>query len=649
MTPYEPDPIGEPTTLAELTAYMKRELERVQNQLKAQETVPVLSVEPTKKHEFMLVGADGVNWDPGQGKGLYVWFSGRWNPASAVASNPLPEPEPEPEPDPDLSAAGRAVSTFHSISVYWTPPAAPTGGTVPMQYKRVVDGTWKDAHPMWYDARNNECRGSIVHLASNTEYDVRFGMPSQPMDLGLRQKTWNETFPEDAAIETSGAGVLTAALKITAGGSATAYKVYRGHPSGTTIRMGETAIGCIEVRASHVIIRDFNLEGGKHAIWIGPGVHDVVIELNDISLWGQFQASFGGIQRGQDRDSAVYFRMPHDGQRNPPDRTVQRIIIQRNKMYNPKYGANSWDGGHPAGPQAVTLWETGGNHVIRYNEIYSDFPARRFNDGLSGGENFSTHGFPGADSDVYQNIITDCWDDAIECEGGNCNVRVWGNYTDWGAASIGATSTQVGPLYVFRNVYNRSRMREAISADINTSRGRFAKMMTNGSWGRGQVYLYHNTMLQLAPIPPLQRPQGAEIGISGGTGQPLTQTKSRNNILHVFTNTSPSIRTEGGTGNDMNYDLYNGALAGTTGMEANGIKVDPTGQSGTLPLGPIYKAGHGPEADGWPLGKYQLEPASPGHDDGEVIPNFSDGFLDAAPDMGAHEEGSSDMVFGTTA
>ena len=44
------------------------------------------------------------------------------------------------------------------------------------------------------------------------------------------------------------------------------------------------------------------------------------------------------------------------------------------------------------------------------------------------GENFSSVGFPHADTDIYGNIIMNCWDDGIESEGGNRNVRIWGNY-----------------------------------------------------------------------------------------------------------------------------------------------------------------------------------------------------------------------------
>ena len=68
--------------------------------------------------------------------------------------------------------------------------------------------------------------------------------------------------------------------------------------------------------------------------------------------------------------------------------------------------------------------------MIRHNEIFSTDGSHYFNDGIGGSDNFSTTGFPNADSDIYGNEISHVWDDAIEAEGGNRNVRIWGNYMD---------------------------------------------------------------------------------------------------------------------------------------------------------------------------------------------------------------------------
>lgn len=34
---------------------------------------------PSKTQEWMIVAADGTNWNPGAGRGVYVYYSGAWN------------------------------------------------------------------------------------------------------------------------------------------------------------------------------------------------------------------------------------------------------------------------------------------------------------------------------------------------------------------------------------------------------------------------------------------------------------------------------------------------------------------------------------------------------------------------------------------
>ena len=65
-----------------LTAeYLQSELLRISGEFAKIEQgrfLPVLSVSPKKPREGMLAVADGTNWDPGSGKGLYEYKSGGW-------------------------------------------------------------------------------------------------------------------------------------------------------------------------------------------------------------------------------------------------------------------------------------------------------------------------------------------------------------------------------------------------------------------------------------------------------------------------------------------------------------------------------------------------------------------------------------------
>ena len=137
------------------------------------------------------------------------------------------------------------------------------------------------------------------------------------------------------------------------------------------------------------------------------------------------------------------------------DRNVGNLTIQRNLIHDPRGASNDWDTGHPAGPQAISLHNSSGGNVIRFNDIYST-EDHGYNDAIGGGSNFSNEGSPNRDSDIYGNTIANVWDDAIESEGANMNVRIWGNYITKTFQFVALASTSRGPVYVFRNVFGEA-------------------------------------------------------------------------------------------------------------------------------------------------------------------------------------------------
>ena len=548
---------------------------------------------------------------------------------NTVVSDPNPPTDPNPQPGtgttlPSTNAKG--VATFESLGMYWKPGSAPSGGTCSIRYRKTTDSAWQQGYPMWYDSRDGECRGSIVHLAPGTDYAVEMGVGSS-FSAGVNTKTWSETFPVGQTVQVQNGSTT---LKITQGGTKDAYVLYTGP---ATIDVANAAAYNIEVSAKYVIIRGLTLKGAKNdAIRLTTGASDVVIEDNDISGWGSKSQSLtdatgGKYQVGNDRESAIRA----DCGTTP---WLERVVIQRNKLHHPRFNTIPWDYQHPGGPQGVTFNECGGNHVIRYNEVYSSDDGNYFNDGLSGGANFSKLGFPSSDTDIYGNRISHTRDDAIEAEGGNKNNRIWGNYMDQTATGVASTVVHYGPLYIFRNVYNRSRKQANVGLDAD-GRLNFAKSGTQPDFGGGRRFLFHNTMLQ-ATQSGLQYPLGAGGGIvAAGTTSPTTNTVSRNNILHVWKSSWDSIRTQGGGSNDLDFDLRNGGVAAYAGAEANGWV-------GT----PIYASGNGWQS--WGNGMYQLAPSSPGYDRGQRLPNFNDGFTGTGPDVGAHEAGTAAMKLGVS-
>ncbi|HUQ25152.1 MAG TPA: hypothetical protein VM140_05735, partial [Burkholderiales bacterium] len=380
------------------------------------------------------------------------------------------------------------VATFESIGLYGKSQADPGPAGCPVKYRKKDETAWKEGLPLWYDARNRECRGSLVQLSPGTQYEIEVDGKK------IVASTWNEKFPIKKTIEVASGGQLD----IKEGGSPDGYVLY----TGATLEGGKFNI---TISAPYVIVRGFTLKGAEQdAIRLFEGAHDVVIEDNDISGWGRMNyVNSAGWQVGVDMESGVRA----DCRRF--SKPLERIVVQRNKIHDPRYGANSWSWGHPAGPQGITISYCGGNHVIRHNEITST-PGHYYNDGIGGEDNFSETGFPNADSDIYGNVVTHAWDDAIEAEGGNKNVRIWGNYLDQTATGIATTVTHWGPVYIFRNVYNRSRMKSERPPESD-DRGPFAKAGSTDKYGNGRRYVFHNSVLQP------EGKNGAGGGISGNS------------------------------------------------------------------------------------------------------------------------------------
>lgn len=523
----------------------------------------------------------------------------------------------------------QAVPTFHCVGLYWSPDKGSAENTCQVRYRQAGSQEWTEALPLWFDGRepqetvpaehSRQYRGSIVNLTPTTQYEVELSLEKTGQRVSLPVRTWNEQFPVAEVVEVpDGDGPLV----IKRSGSAEGYILYTCAKSRNTatIDVQNEHPQCIEVRGSHVIIRGLTLKNAQqHGIRIFENCHDVVIEGCDISGWGRISEDGWG----RNLDSAVYS--------NAEDLT--RVIVQRNRIHHPRGDSNNWkenrprpgkrESYHPEGAQGVYFANSKGNHVIRYNTVWSD-DDHQYNDIFGAASNFSVRGFPHRDSDIYGNLLSHCWDDAIESEGANCNVRIWGNYTTECFVSIACASTSIGPLYVWRNITDVMRVAPGQWS------GGFLK--TSDKLGGGRIFVFHNTILQPARIVDGGKVSaGASLGL--GWGGPIVNVTSRNNILHAR---SVAIQDRAGDPlADYDYDLYTGTLRTAEKHEGQGIRGDP-----------IYLENTGLK-DG--RGRFELAPASPGFDAGLRLPNFNDGYTDPGPDIGAHEAGTPAIEFGVDA
>jgi len=315
-------------------------------------------------------------------------------------------------------------------------------------------------------------------------------------------------------------------------------------------------------------------------------------------------------------------------------------LIQDNNFYERGYKDSGWTWqaqySFAYSMGVAVIWAQPGN-VVRRNY---------FNQGTDAIEvQFQSH-----DTDVYDNLIEDYSDDGIEVdnEPGN-NIRVWGNTIrdclsgvsnqDW----FRGTHTNVGPIYVFRNLITGGRDprgRVDTNGQVYFSEVAFKVGSSVNDQGAGKVYFYHNTISL-----PNSTLNGNGIQDAGGIY--FSGIVSRNNLMdvtrHVFVLRWPtSIHSH-----DMDCDnLHNpGTItddefihwSNTGGPLGNGIFRELTS----------FRSSTGQETLGISNNNtrfypgYSLQPESPEIDTGCVIPGFNDrspwAYFASKPDIGAFE------------
>ncbi len=94
--------------LLDLTEQINREFDQVERTLGDNLFLPQNNAEPAKPRDGQTAYADGTNWDPGDGEGLYIYFNAQWNKMQVGAFQPL---------DSDLTAIAALSTTTYGRSL----------------------------------------------------------------------------------------------------------------------------------------------------------------------------------------------------------------------------------------------------------------------------------------------------------------------------------------------------------------------------------------------------------------------------------------------------------------------------------------------------------------------------------------------------
>jgi hypothetical protein len=514
----------------------------------------------------------------------------------------------------------RSVPTFESLGLYYD--RAPAQDPCRVRYRAAGDAAWREGYPLVYDPREKQYRGSLVGLKADTLYDIRLEAGGDAVDIQAR--TRSEVFPIGKTTLLTGENA-DKTVYIRQAGAENAWHLVTPTPgtrfTGDVFNLSEYNV---VVEAEYVILRGLELKNaGVHGILIKRGVQHVVVEDCHIAGWGRIGgARMWGVT--SDMDSAIY-----------AENDAGHLVIQRNLIEFPRGGANDWESGHPGGPQGISLIDSRGENVIRYNTIRST-EDHGFNDGIGGGNNFSFKGSPNRDSDIYGNLISNCWDDAIESEGANRNVRIWSNYIHHTFVHIASAATAMGPLYIFRNVFGVSRLSHQDSSGGMMLKTGMNYIEINGervSTGLGYRFIFHNTALQ---------PGGA---LDVFSSHELHNAVTRNNIFYARGATYP--KDSGAPRNDFKNDLTGGYLGGGfvrsmfLPSERPEWYLAPT--MNRIQWGKVEFTRNGRTAN---ITDPLVQVKNPAIATGVRLPGFNDEFTGAAPDIGAFETGMPPLRFG---
>jgi hypothetical protein len=383
--------------------------------------------------------------------------------------------------------------------------------TVDRRETVVSDGT-TIANPF-----KNQWRGSIVGLSANTEYEVEVTYYDDDGVSGTNPATDTITTRRGSVPLGTGTAYYVATTGSDSYDGTEDYPFQTIQKAADKVKAGDTVYIKAGTYYEKVTITASGT-AGNYITFLPYGDGDVVIDGQSTQEYGMaigvsgivgtgsgtqqgghyvrvsgleiINSKYAGINVGGDNvyvDNCEITNFNQDDDQNADHRTSGITVNDwgaanmniRNNTIVRNIGTPGFDapmGIHIRNENA----DEGGGHIIADNQIACS--NRQIRDGIGGLPNFAYTGSLYRDSDIYDDYIEGVYDDAIESEGGNINVRIWGNtLKDPYTVGLGIGSTIIGPLYVFRNVVT----------GFGENEGAAIKM---GHESSGTTYLYHNTV-----------------------------------------------------------------------------------------------------------------------------------------------------------
>tara|TARA_R110001583_G_scaffold73469_1_gene204407 strand:- start:8328 stop:10913 length:2586 start_codon:yes stop_codon:yes gene_type:complete len=330
--------------------------------------------------------------------------------------------------------------------------------TAEIKFKATDDNEWHSGLALQWEPIQGALSGSIVYLESDTEYHVKVTQSQSGVEQSENEysfRTRSESPPIDPSkiyylsdIYQSGQLDLEA-LGIE--GSENGWAKIIG--DGVTVEADENENSAIYIGSqNYVMLENVTTIGGLRYGIHGYKAHHIWIKGCDISRYGRTYTEY--------RNGKAYVSVESTTPINYESGIyLERsgvVVIEGCEIHSPNGKANSWEYGHPKGPNALQVWGDHrteafkGQYIVRNNRFYGT-PEHRFNDVIEGRGNRKRDGGFVRDSAVYNNYLAYANDDLIEIDGGQANVLVYNNEMTQGYCGISTAPNMIGPSYVFHN------------------------------------------------------------------------------------------------------------------------------------------------------------------------------------------------------
>ena len=412
--------------------------------------------------------------------------------------------------------------TIHCVGIRLSYPGNPQHS---VEYRLAGTSSWQSGHHLTA-ITNDRLAGSLLWLEPNSVYEVK-------ITIGAEAFTGAVTTRADAPPESAGETYYVATDGNDANpGTAISPFATIGKaasvvgPGNTVIVRSGTYHEVINITASGTLANPirFKSETPLGAVVDGDGsatapivklagVSNIVLEgftLQNAKTGVVLDNSSGCWITGSD------ISCTDDGIRILKN-TSHNNVIQYNHIQD------TTPGGSSSGRNNGVDMEGGRGSIVRYNDVNG------FSNGIGSGnlidEGLVDDESVNPDIDVYENVVYNIGDDALEPEGTCINNRLWGNRISDSFVAISLAPIGVGPAYIIRNTSFEC-----------------APIKFHLTWGCGPAYVYHNTSFK---------------GSLGGYGLKTHNLGSsrdvvfRNNIFHSW-----ESYVLYGPGGDLDYNLY---------------------------------------------------------------------------------------------